>query len=410
MKALKRALIGCLFLLSLVGSVAAGELPSASPEDVGMSAAKLKQAKEAVQALVDKKQLAGAVWVVARRGKVVQLEAVGAMDADSGKPMKPDAIFRIYSMSKPITTVAAMILWEEGRFKLDDPVALYLPEFKNLRVQEGKGDETVPAKPPMTVRDLMRHTSGLTYGFSSDTPVDKLYRDRKVLDAGGTLQDMVEKLGKIPLRYQPGTRFNYSVSVDVLGRLVEVVSGKPLDVFFEERIFKPLDMKDSGFFVPEDQVERFTAVHGAGTKGGGLKVTETAAKSRYLHKPKLLSGGGGLVSTARDYLRFCQMMLNGGELDGKRLLRKETVKSMSRNQLPKEAQTPGFGFGLGFAVDAQGEYSWGGAASTHFWIAPRPELTVVALEQYMPNRQLLKVTLKPLISQAVADKPTPSKE
>jgi CubicO group peptidase (beta-lactamase class C family) len=200
---------------------------------------------------------------------------------------------------------------------------------------------------------------------------------------------------------------------------VEVVSGKPLDTFFEERIFKPLDMKDTGFFVPEEKLERFTANHGPDGKGG-LKVTETAANSQYRRKPKLFSGGGGLVSTARDYLRFCQMLLNGGELDGQRVLRNETVQMMSRNQLPKEAMTPGFGFGLGFGVrtakddpkagTAEGEYFWGGAASTHFWISPHQELTVVALEQYMPNRPRLQTALKPLIYEAVSNGNVPSKK
>ena len=419
MRMLKCVLLGGVFLLA-AGPGAGGELPVASPESVGMSSAKLKEARAAAQALVDQKEIAGAVLAVARRGKVVQLEAVGLMAAGGDKPMQSDTIFRIFSMTKPVTTVAAMMLVEAGTIQLDDPVAKYLPEFKDLRVHTGKGDETVEARRPMTVRDLMRHTSGLTYGTITLTPVDLLYRKHKVLDPGDSLQDLVTKLGKIPLLFQPGRRFQYGVSTDVLGRVVEVASGQPLDVFFAERIFKPLDMKDTGFTVPDEKLTRFAALHAGGK--GELKVTETAAESRYRKPPRFLSGGGGLVSTARDYLRFCQMLLNGGELEGARLLRAETVKEMIRNHLPEEAMPlalgllkfPGVGFGLGFGVVVTaeqaklaavvGEYFWGGAASTHFWISPRHELTVLAFEQYMPFTQRLQNAVKPRVYQAVVEK------
>lgn len=418
MRMLKYVLLGGLLLLGTARGGRA-ELPVASPEAVGLSSAKLKEARQAVQALVDQKEVAGAVLAVARRGKVVQLDAVGVMDVASGQPMKPDTIFRIFSMTKPVTSVAAMMLVEAGKIQLDDPVAKYVPEFKALRVHTGKGDETVAAKRAMTVRDLLRHTSGLTYGFFSATPVDKLYQTHKILDRDDSLQDLVAKLGKIPLLHQPGTRFHYSVSTDVLGRVVEVASGQTLDVFFAERIFKPLAMNDTGFTVPNEKLARFAAQH-AGARGA-LKVTETAAESRYRKPPRLLSGGGGLVSTARDYLRFCQMVLNGGELEGSRLLRKETVQDMIRNQLPEEAmplsmsglKLPGMGFGLGFGVvvgdkatptAVVGESFWGGAASTHFWISPRHELAVLALEQYMPFNQRLQLTVKPLVYQAVLEK------
>jgi CubicO group peptidase (beta-lactamase class C family) len=428
MQTLKRMLIGSLVVMWSMRIAAAGELPIASPSDVGLSPSKLNQAKEAVQALVDKKEVAGAILIVARHGKVVKLEGLGVMDLDSGKPMKPDTIVRIFSMTKPITTVAAMMLYEEGKFQLDDPVSKYLPELQGLRVYAGKGDDTVEAKREMTVRDLLRHTSGLTYGAFGSTPVDKLYQERKVLsDPNDALQDLVAKLGKIPLLYQPGTRFNYSVSTDVLGRLVEVLAKRELDIYFAERIFKPLDMKDTGFFVPKDQLERFAANHGPGEKEK-LKVIETATTSRYRKRPKLLSGGGGLVSTARDYLRFCQMLLNGGELEGTRLLTRETIQTMTQNQLPAEAmplnmlgmKLPGMGFGLGFGVrvsgdkdnpaEVVGEYYWGGAASTHFWISPRHDLIVIALEQYMPFNQRLAQTLKPIVYQAVVEPGTSAKE
>jgi CubicO group peptidase (beta-lactamase class C family) len=420
MRTTYRLLFAVLTCLAAASFAPAGELPTAKPRDVGLDADKLQQAHDAVQALIDRKEMAGAVLAVARRGKVAVFEALGESEAGSGKAMKTDAIVRIYSMTKPITTVAAMMLVEDGKVGLDDPVSKYLPEFKGLRVQSGDGDETVEAKREVTVRDLMRHTSGLTYGVFGDTPVDRLYKKAGVLDRGDTLADLMTKLGKLPLLYQPGTRWHYSVSTDVLGRVVEVASGKPLDEFFAERIFKPLDMKDSGFFVPEQKLGRFTAVQGL-DKDKKLTVAESADKSRYRTKPKLLSGGGGCVSTARDYLRFCQMLLGGGELDGVRLLKKATVAEMTRNQLPEEAMKAknggkadvGEGFGLGFGVrvgkddpaagKAVGEYYWGGAASTHFWVSPKQELVVVALEQFMPSRPALQQAIKPLIYQAAKE-------
>ena len=408
-----------LVVLLVTGPIAAGEMPTAKPKDVGLDADKVQQAHDAVKTLVDKKEMAGAVVAVARKGKVVMFEAFGESEAGSGKPMKPDAIVRIYSMTKPITTVAAMILVEEGKIGLDDPVSKHLPEFKDRRVHAGKGDETTAAKNEVTVRDLMRHTAGLTYGVFGNTPVDQLYRKAAVLSAADTNQDLAAKLGKLPLMFEPGTRWHYSVATDVLGRVVEVASGKPLDEFFAERIFKPLDMRDSGFFVPADKLDRFAANHG--TTDMKLVATEKAATSRYRNKPKFVSGGGGGVSTARDYLRFCQMFLNGGELDGVHILKKESIAEMSKNQLSEGAMKAknggradvGEGFGLGFGVRvgkddpvvgrAVGEYYWGGAASTHFWISPNQELAVVALEQYMPNRPKLAQAIKPLIYQAARD-------
>jgi CubicO group peptidase (beta-lactamase class C family) len=421
MRALRRFPVIALILVFFpVRFVAAGELPTAKPGEVGLDADKIQQAHTAVKALIEKKDMAGAVIAVARNGKIVMFDALGETEAGSGKPMKQDTIVRIYSMTKPITTVAAMMLVEEGKIRLDDPVASYLPEFKNLRVHAGKtdSDESVEVTREPTIRDLMRHTAGLTYGAFGDGPVDKIYRAKNVLSRESTLKDMTEKLGKTPLMFQPGTRWHYSVATDVLGRVVEVASGKPLDEFFAERIFTPLDMRDTGFYVPADKLDRFAASHGL-DKDKKLTATERAGKSRYRAKPKLLSGGGGLVGTARDYLRFCQMLLNGGELDGVRILTKGTIAEMTKNQLPEEAMRTrnngktdvGDGFGLGFSVRVGqddpvagrfvNEYAWGGAASTHFWIAPQQELVVVALEQFMPNRPMLKDAIKPLIYQAV---------
>jgi CubicO group peptidase (beta-lactamase class C family) len=421
MRALRQfPVIALIVVCFAIRFVSAGELPTAKPGEVGLDADKIQQAHDAVKALIDKKEMAGAVIAVARKGKVVMFEAQGEMEAGSGTPMKTDTIVRIYSMTKPITSVAAMMLVEEGKIRLDDPVAMYVPELKGLRVHAGKAgsDESVAVTREPTVRDLMRHTAGLTYGAFSDGPVDKIYRAKNVLSRDGSLKDMMEKLGKVPLMFQPGTRWHYSVATDVLGRVVEAASNKPLDTYFAERIFTPLDMKDTGFYVPADKLDRFASSHGL-DKDKKLAATEPAGKSRYRTKPKLLSGGGGLVGTARDYLRFCQMLLDGGELDGVRILKRETIAEMTKNQLPEEAMKTrnqgatnvGDGFGLGFSVRVGqddpvagrlvNEYAWGGAASTHFWIAPEQELVVVALEQFMPNRPMLKDAIKPLIYQAV---------
>jgi len=417
------ALVVCWIGLVAAVPLAAAELPTAKPEEVGLSSAKLRQAHAAVRQLIKDRQVAGAITLVARHGKIAFFEAQGVRDVATGKPMTKDTICRFYSMTKPVTTVAAMMLWEEGRFKLDDPLSKYLPEFKEVKVYDsGKGDDMklVAARRPVTVRDLMRHTSGLTYGVFSNSPVDELYRKNQVFGPNNTLPAMVEKLGRLPLLYQPGTRFHYGVSTDVLGRLVEVLSKKSLDEFFQERIFKPLDMKDTGFSVPADKQDRFAATHGRKDKGQ-LIVTDAPAKSSFLKKPVFLSGGGGLVSTARDYARFCQMLLGGGQLDGRRILKAKTVALMTKNQLPDEAmpltilgvRREGVGFGLGFSVRVAasktdpgsrvGEYGWGGAASTHFWISPKEDLFVIALQQFMPFDTTLQTKLKPLIAAAIQD-------
>jgi CubicO group peptidase (beta-lactamase class C family) len=400
-----------------LGAARAEELPRATPADVGLSAEKLNRVKSLVQAAVEKNQTAGVVVLVARRGKVVQLEAVGKADVAAGQAMQPDALFRIHSLTKPITTAAALVLVEEGKFRLDEAVSRYLPEFKGLRVSAGTGDETLEARREMTIRDLMRHTAGLTYGMPNGTPVDKLYIANKIADSGDDLADLVRKLGKLPLQYQPGTRFHYSVATDVLGRVIEVASGKPLDEFLQDRIFRPLDMRDTSFVVPDDKVDRFTASHRSVGKGA-LKVIDAPATSRYRVRRRFLSGGGGLVSSARDYARFCQMLLNGGELQGTRLLRPQAVREMTANQLPAEAlpmtlggfPQPGLGFGLGVSVRlepkpdrAAGEYGWSGAASTYFWVAPKEELVVIVLQQLEPFNFGLQMAIKPAVYAAIEE-------
>jgi CubicO group peptidase (beta-lactamase class C family) len=384
----------------------AGELPVTSPENVGMSSEKLARAKSSVQALIDNEKMAGASIIVARNGKIVLSETFGMMDQKANKHMQPDTIFRIYSMSKPISSVAAMMLYEQGKLKLDDPISKYIPEFKELKVysESGKHDDQVRQ---MSVRDLLRHTSGLTYGYFGNTAVDKMYRTKGVLNRKSSLQDMINKLNGIPLLYQPGTKWHYSVSTDVLGYLVQKVSGQPLDEFFRQNIFEPLDMKDTAFHVPNEKVNRFAACYGP-RQNGGLRIVDEPTTSRYLIRANLFSGGGGLVSTARDYLRFSQMLLNKGQLDGKRLLRSETVEMMTSDQLPDSVKRgEGEGFGLGFSVRLrdgkfpQGEYGWGGAASTHFWISPKDELIVIALSQYMPFSSQLQNAVKSIIYDSI---------
>lgn len=399
----------------LFWALEARELPVAPPQEAGMSSEKLGEIKGAVQSLLDKKLLAGAITMVARQGKVVHFETHGLMDVESGQPMPKDAIFRIYSMTKPIATVAAMMLHEDGKYQLDDPVSRFIPELKGVKVHQD-GTE-VSAKNEMTIRDLMRHTAGLTYGFFGNTPVDQRYRDAGVLAPQDDSQAMAKKLGSLPLLYHPGEKWVYSVSVDVLGILVERVSGQLLDQFLRERIFEPLDMKDTGFHVPEEKIKRLVTNYSPDGQGG-LRVNDAPEESRYRSVPAFFSGGGGLVSTARDYMRFLQMLLHGGELYGARILRPESVKMMIRNQLPEGAYPisigtprPGTGFGLGFSVRMEnsawdpdgriGEYGWGGAASTHFWVSPADQLAVVTLEQTMPYTWHVEWGIKGLIYDAI---------
>ncbi len=406
MKTTRQTLILILITLALISVAHAKKIPVTSPEDVGMSTEKLAKIKPAIQAFIDDEKIAGASVIVARKGKIVLFETFGMMDMEAKKTMKQNTIFRFYSMTKPVTSVAAMMLYEEGKLKLDDPVSKYIPEFKGLKVYAESGKH-VEQEREMSIRDLFRHTSGLTYGFFGNTPVDKMYRAGNVFDWDSSLEDMIDKLSEIPLLHQPGKKWHYSVSTDVLGYIVEKISGQSLDKFFRQRIFKPLKMNDTAFYVPAKKVDRFAACYGPNLTGG-LKITDEPAKSRYLKKRSLLSGGGGLVSTARDYLRFCQMLLNKGQLDGERLLRPETVEMMTKNQLPDSIKRgEDGGFGLGFSVRLKdgkfpkGEYGWGGAASTHFWISPKNDLIVIALSQYMPFSARLENTVKPLVYDSI---------
>jgi len=422
---LAAVLIGCQ-AGSRLGTEAQGEaiaeygLAKANPEEVGLSSERLRRINKAMEGYVDENKLAGVITMVARRGKVAHFESFGMSDRGSKKPMEADTIFRIYSMSKPITSVAVMMLYEEGHFHLNDPVSKFIPEFKSVKVFVRKtesGVELAEPKREITIRDLLTHTSGLAYGLGKDSPVEEMYQDEKMLRWDETVEEKVGRLVKLPLANQPGSAWRYSISVDVLGYLVEVISGRRLDVFLEERIFKPLGMEDTGFYVPEEKIGRFAALYKA-KETDDVGHEGTLYLGDFSKLPLFLSGGGGLVSTAWDYMRFCQMLLNGGELDGVRLLGRKTVELMTTNHLTNELiqqgnMAKGFGFGLGFAVlmdvaqsetvGSEGEYSWGGAASTGFWINPEEELIGILMTQFIPYTGRFTEDLKVLTYQAIID-------
>jgi CubicO group peptidase (beta-lactamase class C family) len=370
-------------------------LPTAKAENVGMSTERLTRLGETMKSLVDQGRLAGVVTMVARHGKVVEFEAAGKRDVAANLPMQKDSIFRIYSMSKPITGVAMMMLFEEGKWQLNDPVAKYVPEFANLKVYGTDAAGNIVLKDqthPMTMRELMSHTAGFTYGFFSDTPVDKLQREADVLNINNTLEEMIARVAKLPLNAQPGSEWHYSISVDIQGYIVQKLSGMRFEEFLEKRIFKPLNMVDTGFYVPPEKLKRFAEFYDY-DKEGHLQIVRSPINHDYSAKPALPSGGGGLVSTATDYMRFCQMLLNGGQLGGVRLLSPRTVELMRTNVLAPTMSifAPGAGFGLDFAVytDAvaaggyygKGTFWWGGAAGTWFWIDPTDDLIVIGMIQ-----------------------------
>jgi len=414
----------------------------AKPESVGMSGKRLALIdKVMTERYVDGGFLNGIHTQVFRRGELVHNGMSGKMDIERGKPWREDAIVRIYSMTKPITAVALMMLAEEGKIGLDDAVATYIPSWKNLRVYasgmpslvENTAGQfiTVPCDRPMKVVDLVTHTSGLTYGFMSRTAVDAEYRRQKVGDfqAPGGLDGFVEQLSKIPLDFSPGTQWNYSVSIDVMGYLVQKLSGQTFGEFLRTRLFEPLGMKDTAFSVPASKLDRFASCY-MPKQGGGLKIQDDAGKSTYAEPPKLESGGGGLVSTMHDYMRFCRMMLGGGTLDGVQILSPKTVEMFSINYLPgnkrlsdlsaaitfSEAGYNGIGFSIGCGVTMDpaltripgtpGEFFWGGAASTAFWIDPKEDLAVVFMTQVMGTdaRLTLRRDLRTLVYSAMTER------
>jgi CubicO group peptidase (beta-lactamase class C family) len=351
--------------------------------------------------------------LVARHGEIAHIGVQGLADVERGLPAREDTIFRIYSMTKPITSVALMMLVERGLIALDDPVHKFIPEWKNLGVfvagAHRTGFQTRPPARPMQVVDLFRHTAGLTYGFQLRTNVDAAYRAEKIgeIEKAGTLEGMIHTLAKLPLEFSPGEAWNYSVATDVLGWLVQVVSGRPFEQFLAEEIFQPLGMVDTGFHVREGQAHRFAACYQP-NRDGTIELQDDPTTSSYLKPPSFISGGGGLVSTAADYLQFCRMLLNGGTLGGQRLISRKTLDLMTANHLPgnssiaamskslfSEAAYDGIGFGLGFATTmrasqtlmpgSDGDYFWGGAASTFFWIDPEEDLIGIFMTQLIPS-------------------------
>jgi CubicO group peptidase (beta-lactamase class C family) len=409
MNRFRSLLVAGLLLASFAAS--AQELPSAKPESVGLSSERLERIATKVQQDIDQKRIAGAVTLVARHGKVVWFKSQGALDREANKPMRNDAIFRICSMSKPITSLAVMMLYEDGRFMLDDPISQYLPEFKNPKVlvkpPNGGEPYTIPAAREITIRDLLTHTSGLTYNWNE--VLGERYKAANVahglLPYDGTIEDNVKRLATVPLLYSPGTRWEYSLGVDVLGRLVEVVSGMPLDQFFRTRIFEPLGMKDTYFFLPDNKLDRLAAAYTYYSNKGLQRFPDTpisegsftySADYPYRGPKKLFAGGAGLNSTAADYYRFCQLMLQGGKLGDVRLLSRKSVELMTHDQLGRISDEQSFG--LGFGIDgvktplhelgSAGSFNWGGFFYTAFSVDPKEDMIVIFMGQLHPTGDL----------------------
>ncbi|MEO8812585.1 MAG: serine hydrolase domain-containing protein [Caulobacteraceae bacterium] len=390
-----------------------------APKNTGLSTARLERITEHLEnSYIAPGKIAGCQVAVSRHGHLAYFRSLGQMDREAGKAMTDDAIFRIYSMTKPITSVALMTLYERGYFQLDDPVSRFFPAWKDHRVWvSGEGADMVTEAParPVSMRDMLCHTGGLTYGAAlvalgapdSGLAVDKVYAAERVRrDRGETLMDFMDKLARVPLLYQPGERWMYSLSTDVCGALVEKIAGKRFDKYLQETIFDPLGMHDTAFAVAPEKVDRFCANYRrAGDKS--LRLLDPAAGSEYTREPTFYSGGGGLTSTTEDYMRFCEMLRGGGAFEGARILGPRTIDLMRRNHLKdgrdltqmavggfSETGNAGVGFGLGFATVTdgvrnggfgEGDYYWGGAASTAFWIDPVEDLTVVFMTQFMPS-------------------------
>jgi len=399
----------------------AAALPKSTPEEVGLSADRLKRVHALIQRYIDEGEIAGAVSLVARRGRIAHFESQGVMDLETRQPMRPDAIFRLASMTKPITSLAVMMLHEEGRFLLDDPVSKFLPEFKNPKVAVAnapnervtEGYRLTPAEREITIRHLLTHTAGLASGSAGPTMdlMKKLTASRKPDDL---LADHIRRLAGLPLNFQPGAAWEYGPATDALGRLVEVVSGQPLDQFFRQRILGPLGMNDTWFYLPPDRVPRLASAY---TKEAGAlkKLTAPGPENQ---AGRFFSGAGGLAGTAEDYFRLCQMFLNGGQLDGTRLASRKTIEMMTANQiglLPLwQDSYRGYGFGLGFRVrenlgqsltlGSVGEFGWGGAFGTYFWVDPKEQTIGILMIQLIPYSHVnLRPEFQTVVTQAIVD-------
>ena len=409
------------------------------PEKVGLSSERLARIRPAIEKHIADDKIAGAVSLIARRGEVVYSDCVGLMDREANAPMRPDAIFRIYSMTKPIICVALMTLYEQGYFQLITPVSTFIPGFSDLKVFGGEsesGVQLVDLEREVTIHDLLTHTSGLTYHFLEYGPVEEMYRVAGV-SSQKPLGDFIDDLLRLPLAVQPGITWRYSVAHDVVAYLIEIISGQPLDVYLHDNLFEPLGMVDTGYYVPEDKLDRFAAMYGScelmepdvtvtrwyGEAMDGVNKLLAGARNCLESAPHgVFRGGHGLVSTAPDYMRFCQMLLSSGELDGVRILSRKTVELMTANQLKPEllpyeiggVYSLGYGYGLGFDVlmdvgqcgtlGSRGEYGWGGAASTSFWIDPQEEFIGISMAQYMPNGyHLIGADFRVTAYQAIVD-------
>ncbi len=413
------ALFGVLTVL-LAGSTLARELPRSSPEAAGMSSDRLERIAPAMQKYIDDGLTPGVITAIVRRGKLVHFEVQGDMDVEAGTAMREDAIFRIASMTKPITSVALMMLWEEGHFQLRDPVSKFIPAFADVKVSttsdaSGASGELVDLERPIQIRDMLTHTAGLANNYLGNA---EAYRQVMSATRPADNAELVARLASLPLNYQPGTEWQYSAATDVVGHLVEIMSGQSLDAFFKERLFSPLDMPDTHFYLDDDRAERLTAQY---TPGDENKITlqdPAGTASRWVSGPRgLYRGAGGLVSTVRDYLRFQQMMLNGGELDGVRILAPSTVALILDNHtgdLPLWLAGPGMGFGLGYGVVvdrgaaatplSEGAGYWGGAYCTLSWVDPEQELIAVLMTQVRPYTHInIRQDFQVLTYQAITD-------
>ena len=411
-----------LFLSLLVAPLQAAEPADVDPETLGFSSTRLARVSEFVDREIKEGRLAGAVTMIARHGQIVHFESAGQYGLDDDRPLDTDAVFRLFSMTKPITTVAAMILYEEGAFHLGDPIAKYLPELGEMSLLID-GEQVAP-NTPMTIEQLMTHTAGLTNGWHIEHPVERAYRDA-ALEKSPDLDAFIKTLGTLPLRFEPGTRYHYSVATDVLGALVERLSGQTLEQFLHERIFEPLGMRDTYFNVPAEKADRLARDH----LWDAERQQIVPMPEGLLPPPSgvtLFSGGGGLISTAKDYWRFCEMLRRGGQLEGIRILGPKTVQAMTMARLtpdirdngateyPASHLYPGQSFGLGFGVitdpaqsqviSSQGEYSWGGIANTKFWVDPEEDLIVILMTQVIgaPYSDRLRFDLKVATYQALS--------
>jgi CubicO group peptidase (beta-lactamase class C family) len=409
------------------------------PESVGMSSERLSRVRSAMERHIGPDKVPGAIGLVARRGEIVCQECVGLMDRESNAPMREDAIFRIYSMTKPITAVALLMLYEQGHFVLQTPVAKFIPGFRDLQVYAGGAGDDIrlePLKTPVTIQHLLTHTSGLTYHFLEYGPVEDMYRAAGGLLSDGTLSEFADDVCQLPLALQPGTAFRYSVGLDVCARLVEIISGQPFDRYLRENLFEPMNMVDTGFWVPEGQHQRAATMYGtkpirdADYRSSVANQLALEGKYRRLAGPhdglesaphRVLRGGHGLVSTTHDYYQFCRMLLNKGELGGVRILGRKTWELMARNHLAPELlpyelaniNAPGHGFGLSMRVledpgvaglpGSVGEFGWGGAAATYFWIDPAEELIGLVMAQVQQNLIPLSAAFRIAAYAAIVD-------